>query len=128
MQPLKTLHTVPQFTELAVTFCPCCGGRVFIKANKNQNAYLTCNNTLDEGGNCAHREQWGQRVSYELRKLFAENGGKRVVIQLPLRPGKIGKFVPPAAANLNRAPKQPANINPAPEKSPGECANGLFGG
>lgn len=128
MVALKTLAPVAQFEPLAVSSCPCCGGRVVIKANKNGNAYFNCNNSDGESGhNCAHREQWGQKVSAELRQMFHDNGGKRSVVKLPLRPGKVVQFNP-QAANENRAPVKLAEISTEPQKPAGESRNGLFGG
>lgn len=129
MNSLKEFMPVQPQAALARAVCPCCNKPVTIKANKKGIAYFFCPHDDESGGNCAHRQHFGQRISAELRKLYHDNGQERVVVQLPLRPGKVVRFDGQTAANKDRAPvAKPANINTAPPEPRPERANGLFGG
>lgn len=60
-------------TVIARSVCPDCGGRVFVKVNKNSNAYFNCSAEMETGNACAGQRRYGRDCSQTMQKLYIEN-------------------------------------------------------
>jgi len=63
-------------TVIARHKCPDCGGKVFVKVNKNGNAYFNCTHEIEKTGNkCAGQRRYGRDISQSLKQRFFDNEG-----------------------------------------------------
>ncbi|WP_323006777.1 hypothetical protein [Pseudorhodobacter sp.] len=56
--------------------CPNCAGDVYIKLNKNGNAYFYCNGSDESGKPCSHHERYGKAASQRLQLAFIQKTRK----------------------------------------------------